>query len=450
MKNDGDDFITITPEGEVNIDLEKRYEGMPVQHAFIKDNRKHTYLFGGFGNGKTDCLVIKALKLAFKYPKALGLIGRASYPELRDSTLRSFFDLCPLELIKNFNKQEGVMELINGANILFKAFDKPYKVKSINLGWAGFDQLEDIPYETWLHFLGRLRSDQCQMMFGVGNPESNWIVEKIKDNQSPEFKMYEAPSQSNPHLPEGYIQTMIEQYPKHWVKRFIFGSWDHFASQVLNEFIESKHVIEPFTIPPSWEASAEYVIDYGFRNLTFVIKVLRDFDGNHFIVGEHAESEQVVTYHRKKIYELGYTPKHIAYIDPSTRARNRVKNETQISIIDEFTDTDYPYPVYPIPANNDISGYNRLNEWFKQDKLKIFRSCPQLIRQIKGLRWKKVRADWDQNMPEKEEDRDNDGTDCLKYYANSRPPDVPLPTDKLNPLRNRYLKLTRGKNVRVI
>lgn len=423
----------------ITLDLDNRYKGMEKNLRFILTDKFQAGLFGGFANGKTESLCWRALLLALKHPKALGLIGRATYPELRDSTMRSFFDICPPELIKEFHRQENKITLVNGAEIIFRAFDDPRKILSMNLGWIGVDQLEEISEEMYLQMLGRLRDKECRYFFGVGNPEPNWVKTRFKENKSqdPDIVLVEATTMENPHLPADYISNLIKNYPDFWVKRYVYGDWNTFEGQIFTEFMENRDVIDPFEVPKTWRR--DWLIDYGYRNPLACIKIVTDFDDNYYVIDEHYEREQIISYHAKKIKDMGYTDKEYALIDPSCKAKTRVKNERQVSIIDEFMDEG----IVCLPANNDIAGTLRVNQWFKDCRLKIFRNCVNTINEVKNLRWKKVKPDWNKNIPEEEEDRNNHTTDLLKYFANSRPQASKEPKPDNYVMVERLKRLTR-------
>ena len=128
----------------MQINLDERYRNMPTQLDYILNNYFQSAFYGGFANGKTEALCWRAILLSLLYPGIVGIIGRHTYPELRDSTIRSFFDICPPELIKSYQKQEHKLQLINGSEILFRSFDRPEKILSMNLAFVGVDQLEEI------------------------------------------------------------------------------------------------------------------------------------------------------------------------------------------------------------------------------------------------------------------------------------------------------------------
>ncbi len=68
------------------------------QKSFLKCEDQVIAFFGGIGNGKTFAGIAKALMRVINpdNPPQLGMIARQTYPELRDSTQRTFFELCHL------------------------------------------------------------------------------------------------------------------------------------------------------------------------------------------------------------------------------------------------------------------------------------------------------------------------------------------------------------------
>jgi phage terminase large subunit len=66
-----------------------------TQQLFVSDDSAIVGMFGGLGNGKTFAGCLKAILriLDPEQPPQLGLLARQTYPELRDSTQRTFFEI---------------------------------------------------------------------------------------------------------------------------------------------------------------------------------------------------------------------------------------------------------------------------------------------------------------------------------------------------------------------
>lgn len=418
------------------------YQGMETQRRFLTNLYNQSFFFGGFGNGKSSALCRREILLAHKYPKTLGLLGRATYPELRDSTVRTFLEVCPPEIIKSYNRTEGILQYRNGSELIMRAFDDPRKVLSLNLARISIDQIEEISEELYLQLLGRLRDPVCRFFSGVGNPEPGWVKSRIKDNPTKDMKLYEATTLENPHLPTEYVETLKINYPDHWIKRYVYGDWGFFEGQVFSKFIEAENVIDPFTIPPGWKVTR--VIDYGYRNPNACLWFATNYDDVTFIYQETYDREKTVKENAEIIRDIdrGKVPIH-AILDQSAFAKNRFdgKQNIQVSIADEFRENG----ILCTPADNDIAGFNRANEAFASKKLFVMRNCTNTIREVGNLRWKKVRPNWDKNLPEEMVDKDNHTTDCISYFMNSRISE-PKKKEEANLYTMRYKYLTRRKH----
>ena len=109
---------------------------------------------GGFGSGKTFVGSLLGVLLAIKYPKITGLVGAKTYSLVRDTTLVSYFE--HLEKLgfqegQDFTYNKSMQKLIfkNGSQILFRHFEEPNKLKSLNLGFVEYFLLEDLTFGTY-------------------------------------------------------------------------------------------------------------------------------------------------------------------------------------------------------------------------------------------------------------------------------------------------------------
>ena len=99
----------------------------PKQVDFITSPAMYTCMSGGFGSGKTISGCIRGLLLSTQ-PNNFGLIGRSTYPELRDTTRRSFFEICPPDYYDpkqggEWRVSENHLKLKNKSEIIFRHLD---------------------------------------------------------------------------------------------------------------------------------------------------------------------------------------------------------------------------------------------------------------------------------------------------------------------------------------
>jgi len=421
----------------------------PKQAEFITTDVKFSCYSGGYGNGKTTAGCLRSLLLSSGMPNNFGLIGRLTYPTLRDTTRRSFFELCPPEYYAAENggewrRSENHLKFTNGSEIIFRHMDQisEQELKSLNLGWFYIDQAEEVPESVFMVLQSRLRLMAVPNRFGfvTCNPEpGNWLFHKFKKPHDEgklhhDYQIIEAPTSENQkNLPDDYIQVLRDAYPDEMQRRYIDGEWEVFEGQIYPEFSRRIHVIKPFDIPKGWEKIV--AIDHGMVNPTAVLWGAIDYDGNVYIYNEYY-NPGIVSTHVKNILEItGDQLDDISFwlIDPSTVAKTREKDGMPWSILEEYEDGG----IWATPANNQIlGGINRVKEFMRVDpkrrnpitgelgspKLFIFSNCVNLINEVPPYQWRKMRSVLPRNTLERPVDYNDHALDALRYMIMSRFP----------------------------
>lgn len=224
------------------------WELNPSQQRFWDSEAKYVLFSGGFGCGKSLMLILKAIQLSLQYPKNFSLMGRKTYQELRDSLWKEFFIICPEHLIKSVQKAEMRITFINDSEIIFRHLDKiaESEIKSMNLGAAFIDQVEDISKEVFLALVGRLRRntvhDKDKRIYMTANPALTWLYADFKQSPIAQSELIEASTLENrKNLSEAYVQSLLE-YPETWRRQYVEGVWD--ASLLSDRTVFAREYIE--------------------------------------------------------------------------------------------------------------------------------------------------------------------------------------------------------------
>jgi phage terminase large subunit len=435
------------------IEIAVAYDPLPKQAEFHGCNARFRAFGGGFGNGKTAAGCAEAFFLAMEYPGSVGLICRATRPELHATTQHVFFNGgggkvdtdwtgIPQELIRNFNKTQNRLEMINGSIIWFWPLDDPAKLTNINLGWFLIDQAEETTEEMFLMLIGRLRQRGAprkgMILF---NPNGHdWIWKRWVRDEMKNHVMVHAKTTDNPNLPRDYMDA-FEAYPDAWKKRFMEGSFEVFTDQIWPEFDEDVHVVNPFPIPPWFEVVEG--IDHGRRNPTAVLWSAFDDQGNVFFVDEHYEAGRLVGHHATAINkrrEQSWGIPNYTVIDASASQKDP---NTGRSVIDEY----YDYGIITLPSDrHKIARVNRVAEWLRRDpnhphpltgeyseegypRLYIFRNCVNLIEHVPQYKWKPLPPTAKEDAKEEPLKKDDHDVDAMGYILMTRPRPAERPID---------------------
>jgi len=427
---------------------EESYKPMPKQGDFHGLPHKYRCFAGGWGNGKTAAGCAEALMLALEYPGSTGLIARKTRPELKATTQYQFFNGgggnpkadwtgCPQELIRNFNKSEQRLTLINGSVIHFWPLDDPDKLSNLNLGWFLIDQAEEVPEEMFQMLQGRLRQLEAPRKgIILCNPAGHdWIWRRWVHLTYPDHGLIHATTHDNPNLPADYVESLMNM-PEAWVKRFVHGSWEVFEGQIWPEFDPDAHTMAPFQIP-NWYEGVEG-IDHGRRNPTAVLFAFFAQMHGHdycFVVDEHYEAGQLVGYHAERLLEKRIEWGEPLYTVIDASAAQEDPN-TGRSVMDEY----YDYGIVTVPSDRHVvARINRVAEWLRLDpniphpvtgetreqgwpRLFIFKNCVHLIEHIQQYQWKKKPPTKEEDAKEEPLKKDDHDVDTLGYILMTRPP----------------------------
>jgi hypothetical protein len=138
------------------------YPQFPSQKKF--DVLEHTFkgFSGPIGSGKSKALCFEAIKRAYRNPGVPGLIGAPTQKLLNSSTT--------LELIATLEEQRIPFRYLKSAStiqltepdstILLRSMEQPERLRAMNLGWFGVDELTYCREAAWLRLEGTPSSPQ--------------------------------------------------------------------------------------------------------------------------------------------------------------------------------------------------------------------------------------------------------------------------------------------------
>lgn len=375
---------------------------------FYECTERHSLICGGFGSGKTFVGVNKLLTLATSFNNYRTLIARYTYKKLKETTMKTFYKICPPELyhgpIGRRNDYDGYLRFINGSEFHFVHLDdfNEELLRGIELNSAFLDQAEELPegiVDVLDTRLGRWDQAKPVQELLANNPswerndmghykipaylmltcnpetEIHWLWRKyhpdslIHRNKYSHYKYFEVSAGENPYLDKETYKVMLSRDPS-WVKRFVHGKWG--ISEATIHKVLSDSIINP---------SKEWI-----ENLLKKAILIRSFDhgesaptcclwwatweGQYICFREYYQPHTIISKHRANINDLSADESYsYSVADPQMFKKQAQKLGGFWSISDEYADhTLESTPLHFIPGdNNELSTRNRINEYLQLD-----------------------------------------------------------------------------------
>jgi PBSX family phage terminase large subunit len=437
------------------------------QQKFIDASEREQLYGGAKRGGKTVAGAMKAVLLSIMFPGNRGLIGRKDMTDLKDTSLTTFFDICPPELILDHHKGDRKIVIRTSdkpSEILYRGLGDQSdveKAKGIDLGWSWIDEPSEIEEETYKMLRSQLNwqlpdgKRPPYMMLLTSNPEPGWVKRRFIDNMIDGGVFIPSLPRDNPHLPPGWENELRASYDADWVEKYLNGSWNVSEGSVFPELNETVHAIDKVDFRYMKFVSG---MDHGSTGVTACVQVAIDADENVFVLEEYYVSNQLISRHARDIKLMldSYGKQEYTVIDPSTEAKTLQGQYELRSVIDEYHRN--ALPVVPAWRASIDVGINLNKEYlhvhpqrrhpFTQQapSPRLFivkRKCPNLWREMMELR-KEVTGTGDMRFAGQDH-----ALDAFRYVCMSRPR-APKGTEAPQPEISTWdrMKLTSEKRFR--
>lgn len=417
------------------LDLAAGYTPLPAQEKFHQSPAKFRLYSGGFGSGKSVCGCREAILTAWMYPGSLGAISRLRAKDLELTTQRTFWEeLAKMGLdkkpyLKNFSARTQMVTFGNGSEVAFTGLDDEMKLRSLNMDWWYIDEGSEVPDNIYRTVISRLRGRTGpRRLWVTTNPgASGWLRRNFIDRRRMNEKYWSivAPTRENIHLPEGYVESMLEEYPEAFRKRYLDGNWDAFEGQVFTGFDEAKHLIDDadWRVPEGWQVIEGW--DFGFRNPTHVVWIAWDGEDEYPLVvfDELVMQERTPDYIGRHVHQrrakYGISDRVVAYGDPAGAGVQGLKGE---SYFDAYGAMGIGIsPSVKSPSIRAVRIARRINRELATRHgimpgiVFVKQKVPHTLRSLVAYRYKENRSLLHEDPKEEFHKEDDHGVDALGY-----------------------------------
>lgn len=405
--------------------LQYRYTPNEKQLDFHRSKAKYRAYIGGIRSGKTYSGAWECLRHLVKYPRSTYLVISPTYGMMQDSTLHTFMDICPLDLIAR--RKDGSLaidatrhniKMYNGSEVKFRSADDPDKIRGMEVSGFWLDeggQLSDD--EMWKIGIGRMsqKSAPRRAICTTTPSGMNWMYDFFILRHNPECEVFYARTIDNKmNLPSGYIESLESQYTGNFLKQELLGEFVGYEGLVYPEFTQDVHVTDD--MPEYMDDRIKKVEagqDFGYTNPTSTVIVGTDRAGNKYVYDEFYESGQPFDVYKPEITKMlqKYCVRKV-YCDPSSPDLIAMLNNTYNRQFEAFK------------GNNDImSGVIAVSQYLKvqsdgKPRIFIHPRCKNLINEFQLYRYA-AKRDNEKNKSEVPLKKYDHALDALRYVLNN-------------------------------
>ena len=471
------------------------------QQWMVERGAAPTLLAGGINSGKTVGAVLKSLALLHKYPGSRIAVVRRSYSQLLKTTMETWYQWCTPQMYKpKGNRTEGVLDLNNGSRVYFIHLDQPNSLDllaGLEINFAYVSQVEEIEEKAWdlldvrvgrwkgatvpqeeIDGVGGIehwpwKNDEKEVVppryiFAEGyvTDEAHWLYDRFAEESPNRVKWaaqgYEGKivwSEDNVYAIRATLDAALQK-DKDYIRRFVRPEWGNPEGKIFYIDEMSKLKYSPWLVERILRTMKLHrSLDHGEYAATCCGWHATDSDGNIFTYREYYKENELVSNHRRAIYELskedGFNgasvPRYYSQLaDPSIFGNNRgrtVNSKPTWSVADEYTDSSMMSKETVIhwtaAENDEMVTRSRMKEYLKVDPnhrnpvtgrlgaphLYFVMACPEyphgcdkVVKQINAQQRVKAKIGDREIFLDQRDDKIIDhGYDCVKYHVISRP-----------------------------
>jgi len=362
------------------------------QRAFVVSRIKHAILVAGFGSGKTEAAVTKAVYILTSTHKKLNVgYYLPNYPLINDIAVPRFQDFFEKHNIQyKYNSSEKVFKTKYG-KILLRNMTKPETIVGYETFYAIVDEIDILPKSKAKAVFNKIIARNRQVdpkgrnnsIDLVSTPEGfNFLYNFAVKEWSTEKLLIKAKTSDNPFLPPDYIDTLAAQYTLEELTAYINGEFCNLTSgTVYKGFKRDVHNTTREALP---RENLYIGMDFNVQDMSAVVYVIDS--GSMFAVDEFTgvyDTKEMSRQIRERY------PDNEIEINPDASCKNR--RSAGVSDYDILMEDQWNFNINIKRKNPEILNRVRsVNKSFEDGKLFVnLAKCPNFTDALEQQPYKK-------------------------------------------------------------
>lgn len=253
------------------------------QEDFIFSEDQFPAFVGGFGAGKSDALITRLMMKKLAYPQfnvgyfapTYDLISLIAWPKFEER-------LDAMKIRNKLNKSDKEMKIGTGGSVIFRTLDNPDRIVGFEISDGGIDEFDTLDEKkagnAWRKCLARCRKKkpdgEKNTLAIATTPEGfRYVYQTWGKNPKPGYRLYRAPTSSNPFLPEGYVDQLRAIYPPQLLDAYLEGLFVNLTSGAV--YPDFSRTLNHASVTADPHEALHIGMDFNVLNMSAVVFVLR-------------------------------------------------------------------------------------------------------------------------------------------------------------------------------
>lgn len=358
------------------------------QTKALRSMARFIALIAGTGGGKTFFGPIWLYKEVSEYPTDQYFVIAPTYKMLMRATVPMLIELFRgTDAEGEFNQSKGLYLLPQGGLIWFGSADRPETLEAGQYRAAWLDEAGQMKYMVWVVIQARLGLKQGRALITTTPYAMNWLYKEFYKrwvDDDPNYDVIQYRSIDSPYYPKEEYERAKTALSEQLFDMRYKGQFRKMEGLVYPDFSQD-HIIGDFDVPTKW--TKQGAVDFGFNNPFVILKGALDRDDVLYIYSESYKSKTLLSEHAERMRDIDYVG------DPSGKREIEELRNMEISIN---------------AADSEVAlGIQKVNERIKTNRLKVFKSCKNLIDEFETYHYIE-----EKDKPEKKDDH---CMDALRY-----------------------------------
>jgi hypothetical protein len=365
------------------------------QGKFLTMPNKFRAYVAGYRAGKTWAGSMAKCSHIWEHPKINQGYFAPTYPQIRDIFYPTIEEVAfKFGLSVEIKQGNHEVYFYNGRTYrgitICRSMDKPANIIGFKIGHALIDELDTLPInkaeEAWRKIIARMSYKKDGLKNGIDvctTPEGYRFVHKLfvqQPQQNPELRknygLIQASTYDNEkNLPDDYISSLKETYPKELIDAYINGQFVNLTSGTVFRSYNRKRCDSNETVK---EKEPLFIgQDFNVQKMASAIFVQRK-DGYHAVaeLKDVFDTPDVIKIVKVRWADKGH--RIIFYPDATGSARKSVDaSKSDLSLLSQAGFTVRNNPRNPAPKDRILA----TNKAFETGKIKVnAKACPTIAR----------------------------------------------------------------------